>query len=160
MSNDVTVTIAETVAKVAVSADPVKTVTIIDQSAVVTLLPDQKVSVNVPITPTTITLVPDPIVTVGVTNTPVTVTLGTSGPQGGTGVPGATGAPGSAVGAFVYPQNTPSNVWTINHNLNMYPIVVVLDSANSQCEGTITYNNANTLTITFSSAFSGIAYLN
>lgn len=118
------------------------------------------VTVTIAETVAKVTVSPDSIVTVGVTNTPVIITLGTSGPQGVTGAPGATGAPGSAVGAFVYPQNTPSNVWTINHNLNMYPTVVVLDSANSQCEGTITYNNANTLTITFTVAFSGIAYLN
>lgn len=80
--------------------------------------------------------------------------------QGAQGIPGPQGIPGASVGALAYTQNTPYAVWAINHNLGIYPTVVIMDSANNQCEGLITYVNTNNLTITFSAAFSGIAYLN
>jgi len=57
-------------------------------------------------------------------------------------------------------QNLPSTVWTIEHNLNKYPSVTVIDSAGSQHEGEIDYIDQNNLTITFSAAFSGFADLN
>jgi hypothetical protein len=61
---------------------------------------------------------------------------------------------------FVYTQNTPSSTWTILHNLNKYPSVIVVDSANTVVEGSITYMDLNTLTISFSAQFTGSAYLN
>jgi hypothetical protein len=61
---------------------------------------------------------------------------------------------------FVYTQNTPSSTWTILHNLNKYPSVSVVDSANTVVEGSITYMDLNTLTISFSAQFTGTAYLN
>ena len=57
-------------------------------------------------------------------------------------------------------QTSSSDVWTINHNLNKYPSVTVQDSAGSIVIGEITYNNKNTITLTFSGAFSGEAHLN
>lgn len=57
-------------------------------------------------------------------------------------------------------QNSASSVWTINHNLNKFPNVVVFDSADNQAVGAITHVNKNQLTITFSASFSGTAYLN
>jgi len=61
---------------------------------------------------------------------------------------------------FVYTQNIPSSTWTILHNLNKYPSVSVVDSANTVVEGGITYVDLNTLTISFSAQFTGTAYLN
>jgi len=61
---------------------------------------------------------------------------------------------------FVYTQNTPSSTWIILHNLNKYPSVSVVDSANTVVEGSITYMDLNTLTISFSAQFTGTAYLN
>lgn len=57
-------------------------------------------------------------------------------------------------------QNSASSTWTINHNLNKFPNVVVFDSADNQAVGAITHINKNQLTITFSASFSGTAYLN
>lgn len=91
------------------------------------------------------------VVSVGVTQTPVTLTLGTTGPQGPAGPSGV---------SFVYAQGTPATIWHINHNLGIYPTVIVIDSANTQYEGAIVYTDINNLTITFSAAFSGTAYLN
>ena len=66
---------------------------------------------------------------------------------------------------FTHNQNTTSNTWTITHNLNRFPSVTVVDSADTIVYGTVVYNSANQLTITFfqagsALAFSGKAYLN
>jgi len=61
--------------------------------------------------------------------------------------------------AFHYTQNTPSASWVITHNLGFVPNVTVQDSAGNIVEGEIAYTNTKQLTITFSSAFSGNAYL-
>lgn len=61
---------------------------------------------------------------------------------------------------FFHVQNTPSAIWTITHNLGKYPSIEVFDSAGSQVEGTVTFINANSITIQFSAAFSGKATLN
>jgi len=53
-----------------------------------------------------------------------------------------------------------SDVWTITHNLGAYPSVTVVDSASTVVIGNVDYTNANILTITFSAAFSGCAFLN
>lgn len=61
---------------------------------------------------------------------------------------------------FVFNQNVASNEWIVNHNLNKYPSVSVVDSGNNIVAGEVTYINENVLKIIFSSAFSGSAYLN
>ena len=48
----------------------------------------------------------------------------------------------------------------INHNLNKFPSVVVIDSAGSQAIGAVTHNSKNQLTLSFSASFSGVAHLN
>ena len=57
-------------------------------------------------------------------------------------------------------QNSASSTWTITHNLNKFPNVVVFDSADNQAVGAINHVSKNQLTITFSASFSGTAYLN
>lgn len=61
---------------------------------------------------------------------------------------------------FVYPQLTPSAVWVISHGLGNFPSVTILDSSGNTVFGEITYTDANTVTLTFSAAFTGTAYLN
>ena len=61
---------------------------------------------------------------------------------------------------FVYVQATSSDVWEIEHNLDKYPSVTVVDSGGSVVVGEIVYINKNNVRITFTSAFSGKAYLN
>jgi hypothetical protein len=61
---------------------------------------------------------------------------------------------------FVFTQGTPSASWTVTHNLNSYPSVSVVDSAGNVVEGAIQYLSSAALIVTFSSAFSGAAYLN
>lgn len=59
----------------------------------------------------------------------------------------------------VHTQNTPSNSWVVDHNLQYFPNVTVVDSGETQVEGNVIYNNINRVTIEFSTAFSGKAYL-
>lgn len=61
---------------------------------------------------------------------------------------------------FVFTKSTPDSVWEITHNLDKYPSVTVVDSAGSVIIGDITYTSKSALTVTFSAAFSGKAYLN
>lgn len=59
---------------------------------------------------------------------------------------------------YTHTQMIPSAVWTINHNLGKYASVTVIDSAGSWVQGDVFHNSGNQITITFSSAFAGIAY--
>lgn len=61
--------------------------------------------------------------------------------------------------AYHHTQGTSSATWTINHNLGWYPNVTIQDSGGSIVEGEITYTSVNSLTVTFTGAFSGNAYL-
>jgi len=61
--------------------------------------------------------------------------------------------------AYIHTQGASSSTWTINHNLGFYPNLTVQDSAGTIYEGEISYTNSDSLTVTFSSAFSGTAYL-
>lgn len=61
--------------------------------------------------------------------------------------------------AYHHVQGTASATWTINHYLGWYPNVTVQDSGGSIVEGEITYNSSTALTVTFSGAFRGDAYL-
>ena len=74
--------------------------------------------------------------------------------------PGPQGASGDTAAIFyVHTQSTSSAVWTINHGLGGQPTAVVLDSAGTQCEGTFSYPTTNQMVITFTSAFTGTAYV-
>lgn len=57
-------------------------------------------------------------------------------------------------------QGTPSATWVIEHLFGKYPSVLVVDSGGSVVEGDITYDSNNQITLNFSAAFSGDAYLN
>lgn len=110
----------------------------------------------------------------------VVVTTIVTGPQGPTGETGAGVAAGGATGQilvkasstdfattwtdnqkinYTHGQTATSDTWTIDHNLGFNPNVTVKDNYGNVVEGYITYNNSNTLTIEFSTALSGYAYL-
>ena len=63
-------------------------------------------------------------------------------------------------GTYSFVQSSSASVWTINHNLQKYPAITVVDSSGNVVVGFETYNNNNQITITFSAPFSGTAYLN
>jgi hypothetical protein len=79
-----------------------------------------------------------------------------SGPTGPQGPQGIQGPPGSS---FTFAQTSPAAVWTIVHNLGLFPSVTVVDSAGTLIEGDLAFPDMNTVTVTFSAAFSGVACL-
>lgn len=86
------------------------------------------------------------------------VTAGIAGPPGGTGPPGPPGPSGGTT--YTWDQGTASTLWEIPHGLGLFPSVSVVDSGGSWVVGTVNYINDNNLTISFSVAFGGKAYLN
>ena len=61
---------------------------------------------------------------------------------------------------YVFVQGVPATTWTIQHNLEKFPSITVIDSGNTVVIGQYTYINNNNVTLTFSAAFAGKAYLN
>jgi len=61
--------------------------------------------------------------------------------------------------SYTHTQGVASATWNITHNLHFYPNVTVQDSAGNIVEGEIAYTNSDSLIVTFSTAFSGEAYL-
>lgn len=82
------------------------------------------------------------------------------GPQGSTGATGMAGPPG---GSFIYTQGSASTTWTITHNLNSLYVNVEPVAANGYSYvgrydyPSVFFNNANAVTLTFSSAVTGFA---
>ena len=72
---------------------------------------------------------------------------------------GPAGPPGTG-STYVHTQSTPSAVWTITHNLARRLSVTVVDSTDRVVLGEVRYPSDNQITVTFSAAFSGAAYLN
>lgn len=60
---------------------------------------------------------------------------------------------------YTFVQAVDFATWTINHNLGYMPSVTVIDSGGNDVEGSIIYNDTNTLTLSFSASLSGTAYL-
>lgn len=60
---------------------------------------------------------------------------------------------------FRWVQNAAASVWVINHGLNSFPSVDILDPANQQLFGQVDYVDDDNVTITFSSPESGTAFL-
>jgi hypothetical protein len=61
---------------------------------------------------------------------------------------------------FVHDQIAAASLWNIEHDLKRYPSVSVADSSGNLVLGDVVYISENRLTISFSAAFSGKAYLN
>ena len=60
---------------------------------------------------------------------------------------------------YTHTQGVPLDVWTINHNLGFFPNVTVVDSTGEQVEGEVDYVDSNSVVVSFSGGFSGMAYL-
>ena len=68
--------------------------------------------------------------------------------------------PSKVVHDFTFTQPTPSVEWTIQHNMDKFPSVSVVNNNNILMYGNTTYVDTNNLIITFTAGFSGKAYLN
>lgn len=76
------------------------------------------------------------------------------GEQGPQGIPGET-----QTIAYTHNQTAVSSTWVINHGLTFQPGVQIVDSAGTTIEGVVNYNSSSQLTVQFSVALSGTAYL-
>jgi len=56
-------------------------------------------------------------------------------------------------------QQVAASTWVISHALGGKPQVTIVDSANTVVVGDVTYNSNSQLTVSFTSPFSGYAYL-
>ena len=61
---------------------------------------------------------------------------------------------------FIFTQAVAAAVWNVTHNLGKFPSITVIDTANTVVAGEYTYIDNNNVTLTFSAAFAGKAYLN
>lgn len=61
---------------------------------------------------------------------------------------------------YIHEQGVASAVWKIEHNLDRYPSVTIVDSAENVVVGYITYIDRNNVEVNFNGAFKGKAYLN
>tara|TARA_R110002072_G_scaffold231153_1_gene388495 strand:+ start:514 stop:1089 length:576 start_codon:yes stop_codon:yes gene_type:complete len=61
---------------------------------------------------------------------------------------------------FEFTQGVPATTWNITHDLNKFPSITVIDTGNTVVTGEYNYTSNKTVTLTFSAAFAGKAYLN
>lgn len=61
---------------------------------------------------------------------------------------------------YLFDQGVSASTWHVTHNLNKYPSVTVVDSANTTIDCTVVYINSNECELQFNAAFKGTAYLN
>ena len=62
-------------------------------------------------------------------------------------------------GTYTHNQDVASNSWTINHNLDYYPSVSIVDSAGTSVFGDVQYIDLNTVIVNFTDPFAGKAFL-
>jgi len=62
--------------------------------------------------------------------------------------------------SYVFVQGVPATTWTIQHDLQKFPSITVIDTADTVVIGQYTYINNNNVALTFSAGFAGKAYLN
>ncbi|MEI6296280.1 MAG: hypothetical protein WCO84_01360 [bacterium] len=62
--------------------------------------------------------------------------------------------------SYIHNQILALDTWLVNHPLNKFPSVSVVDSADSVVIGEVQYIDENNLIISFTAVFSGKAYLN
>jgi hypothetical protein len=61
---------------------------------------------------------------------------------------------------YTHSQDSASSSWVIVHNLGRRPSVTIVDSGGNVQIGDVLYNSDNQITVNFSAAFGGYAYLN
>lgn len=61
---------------------------------------------------------------------------------------------------YIHEQGIASAVWMVQHNLNKYPSVTVVDSAENEIVAEVEYLDKNSVKITMIGASKGRAYLN
>ena len=68
--------------------------------------------------------------------------------------------PGAGDKNFVYTQAVAASIWNVQHDLDKFPSVSIVNDDNTQVFGSVEYVDNNNLIITFTAPFSGKAYMN
>lgn len=87
------------------------------------------------------------------------VTPGASS-SGSTGTPGDTGTPSENDAYYEHVQASASETWVVQHNLGKYASITIIDDDGDEIEADVRHNSINQITVSFSFAFSGIAFCN
>ena len=61
---------------------------------------------------------------------------------------------------FIFTQTAPSTEWTVQHDLEKFPSITVVDTGKTVVVGDYTYVDNNNVILSFSAAFAGKAYFN
>lgn len=61
---------------------------------------------------------------------------------------------------FTYEQQTTAKIWRIEHNMNKYPAVVLVDNSGGNMEGRVVYIDQNNIEVHLTQALTGQAFLN
>lgn len=61
---------------------------------------------------------------------------------------------------YTHDQSGSSATWTITHNLRKFPSVTTVDNVGNIILGDVSYTNKNQVVVSFTTAISGMAYLN
>ena len=61
---------------------------------------------------------------------------------------------------FIFTQTAPSTEWTVQHDLEKFPSITVVDTGKTVVIGDYTYVDNNNVILSFSAAFAGKAYFN
>lgn len=70
------------------------------------------------------------------------------------------GLPGDAGSRFTHTQSSPAAVWTVAHNLNSKPSVMVVDDLDRQIFADVEWLDTNTVRVTHGSSIIGSVYCN
>lgn len=73
---------------------------------------------------------------------------------------GEKGDPGNSASRYVHTQSLASAIWTVPHNLNARPSVMVADHLGNQIFADVFFVDQNIVQITHSSAITGFVYCN
>ncbi len=73
---------------------------------------------------------------------------------------GVSGAGGDGPHTLAYQQQSPATSWLIDHGLNRFPSVTILDSSGDEVEADVMYLSQSQVQINFAYALSGQAFLN
>lgn len=74
-------------------------------------------------------------------------------------VTGPQGRPGTGANMFVYTTQTPLTIWPIHHNLNFYPNIILIDTANDVFYADIVYVDSNVVNVYMTAPTTGSAHL-
>lgn len=61
--------------------------------------------------------------------------------------------------SYTHEQTSANTIWTINHGLGYRPSVTIFDNTATEVEGAVTHVDNNNVSIEFSIAITGTAYL-